>query len=50
VRKRAVSGPIAYNQTRFPSGIAALADYVHGKGAPLRRIASRRSIAPGRAG
>ena len=36
VRKRAVSGPIAYNQTRFPSGIAALADYVHGKGAARR--------------
>ena len=39
MRKRAVSGPIAHNATRFPSGIAALADYVHGKGkVPAPRI------------
>ncbi|KAK9826107.1 hypothetical protein WJX81_004261 [Elliptochloris bilobata] len=34
-RKRAVSGPIQHNTTRFPSGIATLADYVHGKGLKL---------------
>ena len=31
-RERNGSLPITYNETRFPNGIKALADYVHDKG------------------
>ena len=35
-RERNGSQPIAYNATRFPNGIRALADYVHARGAGRR--------------
>ena len=34
-KTRGMDGPMEVNSTRFPSGISALADWLHGKGKDL---------------